>query len=177
MADEPQLSSNGNIGWMSDVQRAMGLILVGTFAAITFLATVRLLILSDAAAITDMSKTLQAALVNMGLIALGFFFGSNMSKMLADAGQQKIVEKLTSTQPPGAAGPVSPVPAPIVVVSWWSLMSAPEQAAIEAAAPNDARVATILIALKTGKAEALDLVDLVAKGLLTQNRADMLKGA
>lgn len=160
-------------GWMSDVQRAMGLILIGTFAAITFFATIRLLVLSDAASITDMSKTLQAALVNMGLIALGFFFGSNMSKMLADAGQQKIVEKLTSTNPPPpAGGPVAPLAGPVVVPSWWSLLTVAEQAAIEAAAVTDADVQAHLTALKSGKAEAPNLAGLVAKGLLTQARAD-----
>ena len=56
------------------------------------------------------------------------------------------------------------------------MFTAPEQAAIEAAASGDSRVAAILTALKTGKAEAPDLVDLVAKGLLTQARADMIKG-
>lgn len=173
MADEPQ-TTNGNTGWMSDVQRAMGLILIGTFAAITFFATIRLLILSDAAAITDMSKTLQAALVNMGLIALGFFFGSNMSKMLADAGQQKIVEKLTSTAPP-TGGPVAPLAAPIAVASWWSLLSLAEQAAMEQAGMNDPEVQTVLTAFKSGKAEAPDLAVLVAKGLLTQARADEIK--
>src|SRR5882672_4878233 len=91
----------GPTGWMNDVQRAVALILVGTFASCAIIATIRLVIMGDPDAIIDMVKTLQAALVNMALIALGFFFGSNMSKVLADAGQQKIVEKLTSTQPPG----------------------------------------------------------------------------
>lgn len=172
MTDQTQETERG---WMSDVQRAMGLILIGSFALITVLATVRLLILSDAAAITDMSKTLQAALVNMGLIALGFFFGSNMSKMLDDAGKQKIVEKLTSS-----GGPVVPAAAavPVVVASWWSLLTAAEQAVVEAAAvavPTDVRVQAILAAFKSGKAEAVDLTDLVSKGLLTQTRADEIK--
>lgn len=162
-------------GWMSDVQRAMGLLLIGSFSLITVLATVRLLILSDAAAITDMSKTLQAALVNMGLIALGFFFGSNMSKMIADAGQQKIVEKLTSTAPP-TGGPVAPLSAPTVVVAWWSLLTPAEQATIEgAAASPNVRVQAILSALKSGKAESSDLADLVTNGLLTQTRIDEIK--
>ena len=117
-----------------------------------------------------------AALVNMGLIALGFFFGNNQAKAVSDAGQQKIVEKLTSTAPP-TGGPVAPLAAPVIVVSWWSLLTAPEQAAITEAAPNDARVQAILTAFQSGKAEAPDLVDLVSKNLLTQARADVIKAA
>ncbi len=167
--------ANGNSeqGWMSDVQRAIALILIGTLALVTTVISIRMVILSEPDSLNDMAKTLQAAMVNMGLIALGFFFGSNMSKVLADAGQQKIVEKLTSTAPP-TGGPVAPLAAPVIVVSWWSLLTLAEQAAIEAAAPGDARVQAILTSLKSGKAEAPDLADLVTKGLLTQDRVAII---
>lgn len=160
-------------GWMSDVQRAIALILVGTFAILCIIGTIRLVILGDSASITDMSKTLQAALVNMALIALGFFFGSNMSKMLADAGQQKIVEKLTSTAPPGPPGPVAPIPP--AVVAWWSLLTDAEKTAITAAAPADAKVQSFVTASSTGKAAPDDLAYLVTKGLLTQDRATAIQ--
>lgn len=176
MADDPQTpTTNGNSGWMNDVQRAIGLILIGSIALTTMLATVSSVFFVSTPAVVDMAKTLQAAMVNMSLIALGFFFGSNMSKMIADAGQQKIVDKLTSTQPPGPTGPVAPVPAPIIVVSWWSLLTPAEQAAIAAAAPADARVLAILTALQSGKAVAQDVDDLVTRNLLTQDRANIIK--
>ncbi len=176
MADDPA-TSNGNIGWMSDVQRALALLLVGTVSFMVVTLTIRIVISGDLPTIAALLKELKDALTNMSLIALGFFFGNTMAKMAQDAGQQKVVEKLTSTQPPGPPGPVAPAPGPTVVVSWWSLLTIAEQAAIEAAAPTDPRVAAILAAFKSGKAEATDFVDLVAKGLLTQVRADALKGA
>jgi len=164
MADEQQETERG---WMSDVQRALAMILIGSFAFVAIFSTVCSVLWPEATALTDMAKSLQSNLTNMCLIGLGFFFGSNMSKMLDDAGKQKIVEKLTSP-----SGPVVPAAASVVVVSWWSLLKPEEQAAIEAAASTDARVATILTAFKSGKAEVPDLTDLVVKGLLTQARAD-----
>ena len=158
-------------GWMSDVQRALAIILVATFAAALLLMVVRVTFWGDIPTVADILKILIPALINVVTFVLGYFYGSSKAKEAADAGQQKIVDKLTSPTPPAGAPA-----APTVVVSWWSLLTAPEQAAIEAAAPADARVAAILTALKTGKAEAPDLADLVAKGLLTQTRADMLKG-
>lgn len=163
------MAENGTAtGWMSDVQRAIAMILIGSFALATLAATGRLVWSGDSAAILDMTKTLQAALVNMGLIALGFFFGSNMSKLLADAGQQKIVEKLTSSAPP-ATGPVAPLPAPIVVVAWWSLLTDAERAALGTS--TDPRVQAFVSASQTGRASADDLAYLVNAGLLTQDRA------
>lgn len=156
-------------GWMSDVQRGIALILVVTFALAVLFATYAGIRWPDAAQITDMAKTLQAALVNMALIALGFFFGSNMSKVLADAGQQKIVEKLTSTAPPGPPGPVAPLPGPM---PWWGALTPAEQAAITTAAAGDAKVMAFVTAANVGKASVGDLADLVARGLLTQARAD-----
>lgn len=161
-------------GWMSDVQRAIAIILIGAFSIITVSATVRMVVSGDMAALNDMAKTLQAAMVNMALIALGFFFGSNMSKMIADAGQQKIVEKLTSTQPgPPAGGPVAPLAGP-TVLPWWNALTDDERVSITSSA-SDAKVAAFIAAAQIGKATPDDLAYLVNAGLLTQARADAIK--
>lgn len=163
-------------GWMGDVQRGLALILVGTFALAVIVATGASIIYPDSTALVDMSKTLQAALVNMGLIALGFFFGSSQSKVQSDAGQQKIVDKLTSAP----VAPVAPVVAPVlvsathpVVVAWWSLLTHEEQSALEDSS-SDVRIRTFIDAAKVGKATAADLSYIVGTGLLTQARADAL---
>ena len=156
------MNGNGQ-GWMSDVQRAIALILVGAFSFVIVVTTVKFVFSADAATLNDMAKTLQAALVNTVLIALGFFFGSNQAKQQADAGQQKIVEKLTSAATPSA-----------VVVSWWSLLTQAEQDAITAAAPDDPRVQSALTALQAGKAESPDLAYLVGKGLLSPERLGII---
>ena len=148
------------MGWMSDVQRAIALILICVFGFVVAVSTVKFVFTADAATLNDMAKTLQAALVNTVLIALGFFFGSNQAKQQADAGQQKIVEKLTSA---------SPTP-PAILVSWWSLLTPQEQEAIKSAAPTDTRVQAALVALQAGKAEKPDLAYLVSKSLLAPER-------
>ena len=153
-------ATNGTtIGWMSDVQRAIALILIGAFALVIVVTTVKFVFSADAATLNDMAKTLQAALVNTVLIALGFFFGSNQAKQQADAGQQKIVEKLTSVPTP-----------PAILVSWWSLLTPQEQDGIKNAAPTDPRVQAALVALQAGKAEKPDLAYLVSKTLLAPER-------
>lgn len=162
-------------GWMGDVQRALALLIIGLLCLAAFGLVSRLIVSAAIDDVVDLAKIMLAALVNMGLIALGFFFGSSKSKETADAGQQKIVEKLTSTNPPGAPGPVAPVPA--VVVAWWSLLTDAERAAIEAEAPQDERTQAFVAAAKVGKAPADDLTYLVGKGLLTQDRADAIKGS
>lgn len=155
----PPTATNGTIGWMSDVQRAIALILIGAFALVIVVTTVKFVFTADAATLNDMAKTLQAALVNTVLIALGFFFGSNQAKQQADAGQQKIVEKLTSAST-----------TPALLVSWWSLLTPQEQDAIKNAAPSDPRVQAALVALQSGKAEKPDLAYLVSKTLLAPER-------
>ena len=159
MTDNGYTPPDGNsTGWMSDVQRAIALILIGVFALVVFASTLKFVFTADAATLNDMAKTLQAALVNTVLIALGFFFGSNQAKQQADAGQQKIVERLTSASSPS------------VVVSWWSLFTREEQDAVKAAAPTDPNVQAALAALQVGKAEKSDLTYLASKGLLTSER-------
>lgn len=164
-------------GWMSDVQRALALILIGSFAFVTVFSTVCSLFWPNNIALIDMAKSLQSNLTNMCLIGLGFFFGNTMAKMAQDAGQQKVVEKLTSTAPP-TGGPVAPLSAPITVASWWSLLDVNEQTVIENAAkavPPDVRVQAALAAFKSGTADLSDLKALVDKGLLTQARSDQIK--
>lgn len=170
MADDAQ-TNGSQTGWMSDVQRALALILVASFAIATMIATVCSIWWPSADALVDMAKTLQAALVNMSLIGLGFFFGNTSAKMTQDAGQQKVVEKLT-----GAPTPVVP---PLVAppMSWWLKLSDPEKNAITAEAPNDPRVAAFITAAQAGAANADDLAHLVSKNLLTQVRADEIKAA
>lgn len=157
-------------GWMSDVQRVIGLLLVGTIALCTVGATIMLIVSSAPdGSLVDMAKTLQAAVVNMTLIALGFFFGSNMSKVVADAGQQKIVEKLTSPTVP------APVAVAAVIAPWWSKLTDTEKNVIAANAKDDPRVNTFMTASASGAATTDDLDYLVTKGLLTQARADEIK--
>ena len=170
-------------GWMSDVQRALALTLIGTFAITVIGSTLRVVLSGDVASVADMAKTLQAAMVNMSLIALGFFFGNTMAKMAQDAGQQKVVDKLTSTQPPNG-GPVAPVPstdlpaAPASTITpWWTMLGEAEKTAITAAGVTDPRVAAFVMASTTGSANADDLAYLVSKGLLTQDRANAIKAA
>lgn len=159
--------------WMNDVQRALALILIGSIAFCMILATVMTVVVSNPSdALVDMSKTLQAAAVNMSLIALGFFFGNTMAKMAQDAGQQKVVESLTKTAPPGAPGPVAPVPAPpVIVIPWWSKLTPDEQNAIGEAAHSDPKAAVFMAAAQTGSATPDDLAYLVSKDLMTQDRA------
>lgn len=179
MADIDTKEKPVSESWMSDVQRAIALILVGTLAVCTILATTMVVFTSTPADATiDMSKTLLAALVNMGLIALGFFFGNTIAKMTQDKGQQGIVEKLTSAAP---AGPIAPVTAAQttgqVVIAWWGALDAAEQQALQDAAATDPKVAAFIEAAKTGRATADDLAYLVSKipPLLSQARAEFLK--
>lgn len=168
---EPQKPATES--WMSDVQRALALILVGSFASVTVFSTVCSIFFPDNDALTDMAKSLQSNLTNMCLIGLGFFFGNTMAKMAQDAGQQKVVEKLTSTNPP-TGGPVAPLAA-ATVVPWWSVLTDLEKNVISTNAKDDPRVAAFVTAATTGAANADDLAYLVTKGLLTQARADEIK--
>jgi hypothetical protein len=161
-------------GWMSDVQRALALIIIAAISLAMLTSTVRVVVAGDTDSISDMAKTLQAAMVNMGLIALGFFFGNTMAKLAADAGQQKIVDKLTSTNPPGAPGPVAPV-SPAPVTPWWSLLTDLEKNVISVNAKDDPRLAAFMTAATVGVANADDLAYLVSKGVLSQDRATAIQ--
>ena len=172
-------AQSNDSSWMTDVQRLIALALILTFSVSTIILMIRLVMWGEPATLVDLTKTFQSALINMAMVVLGYFFGSSKSKDSSDTSQQKIVEKLTSTQPPNGTGPVAPIPAPapVVVVSWWSLLTPEEQAAIVAAAPADAQVQVALTALQSGKAEAPDIATLVTKNLLTQARAAVVTAA
>lgn len=166
-----------NVTWMSDVQRALALVLVGTFALTLVLLTIRIIIWGDPPTLVDLMKTLISALINVVMLVLGYFYGSSKAKEQSDSSQQKIVEKLTSTAPPGPTGPVAPVPGPTIVVAWWSVLTPEEQAAITAAATADPKIQAFVTAAGVGKASQDDLTYLVTKGLLTQDRATVIAAA
>jgi hypothetical protein len=48
-------------------------------------------------------------LKNIVLLMVGFYFGSSAGSKTKDESQNKIVEKLTSTDPAGKPGPIAPV--------------------------------------------------------------------
>lgn len=160
--------SPSDTGWMGDVQRLLAMLIIGVLVSAAAVLVIRLAISAEVEDVIDLTKTMLAALVNMALIALGFFFGSSKAKEQADAGQQKIVDKLTSASP----GTLPPTPAgPAPVVPWWSKLTDDEKKVIT---NNDAdpRVHAFTLAATAGAANADDLAYLVSKGLLTQTRAD-----
>lgn len=111
------------------------------------------------------------------VLIYNFAFGSSSSgAKLADT-QNRITEKLTSVSPPGAPGPVAPLPAPVVILAWWSVLTPAEQSAITSNAPNDPRVQAFVTAAQAGKASPDELAYLVSKGLLTQDRATAIQAS
>lgn len=156
-------------GWMADVQRAIALILIVSFALVTLFASVCAVFWPDSQSLTDMAKTLQAALVNMALIALGFFFGSSMAKQASDVRQQNMMEKMTPTAPSAAIAVSAQMP------PWWAKLTDAEKNNIAAAMAADPRIETIKSAMTAGAANADDLSYLVSKNLLTQERADTIQ--
>jgi hypothetical protein len=108
-------------------------------------------------------------LKNIVLLMVGFYFGSSAGSKTKDDSQNKIVEKLTATAPPGPPGPVAPVSAE--PVPWWSRLTDEERTVIETHALTDTRAATFMIAAKAGTAETSDLAYVVTKGWITQARA------
>lgn len=169
-------TGNGADGWMADVQRALALLLIGLICLAAFALVGRMIFSADIGSVTDLTKIMLAAVVNMGLIALGFFFGSSQSKEKADASQQKIVEKLTSAAPP-ASGPVAPLAAPLPapVIAWWSLLTEQEREAIKTASNTETKAAVFMAASQAGRASDVDLANMVSLDLLTQARADAIK--
>lgn len=163
-------TGNGADGWMADVQRALALILIGFLTVASFGLVVRVIVSADIIGVVEMAKIMLAALVNMGLVALGFFFGSSQSKEKADTSQQKIMEKLTSTAPP----PATPTP---VSIPWWNLLTDEERDAIRNASSVSTLAATFMAAAQAGKASEADLSNVVGLGLLSQARADIIKAS
>lgn len=154
--------------WMGDVQRALAILIIGCLVVATTALIIRLVISAQIDDVVDVAKIMLAALVNMGLIALGFFFGSSKSKEAADAGQQQLVDKLTSTPP----GTLPPAPGAAAATPWWTKLTDAEKSALTADDAGDARTKAIVTAMTTGAATPDDLDYLVSKGLLTKERAD-----
>lgn len=78
----------------------------------------------------------------------------------------KLADKFTTPTPPAPTVPVPP---------WWSRLQDGEKNAITAAVGGDPRVAAFVTASQVGAATPDDLAYLVGKGLLTQDRADLIK--
>lgn len=168
MTDSTEVSASTQ--GMSNVQRTLALIIVLTFAVSLLMATGRFVTIGEAAALNDMAKTLQAAAVNMALIALGFYFGSSTSKVASDASSQKILDKLTSN-------PLPPSPNGNGNGAWWSKLTDAEKTAITNYATKDPRVSAFIMASTSGTAAADDLDYLVTLALLTSERAAAIKGS
>lgn len=124
-------------------------------------------------------NTLLGMYVGTGMITsinwwMGSAKGSDANNKMADANSE-VVRKLSTTVGTGGNGPQPSVPVP----PWWSRLSDAEKNAITAASvgpPPDPRVAAFVTASQVGAATPDDLAYLVSKGLLTQDRADAVKG-
>lgn len=182
MADDPSpVTTNGvpsapSGSWVIDIQRGLAWSIVLVFSCILVVLVVRVVWVATSSELLALLQQGFGVLTNVVLLIVGYFFGSSKSSQSKDETQNKIVEKLTSTQPPGSPGPVAPVAAP-VVVAWWSLLTEAEREAITAAAPSDPLVRTFVAASATGKANAEDLNHLVSAGLLTAERAAVIAGS
>ncbi len=162
MADNP----NDQTSTLSDVQRALVLLLIGTLALTTNGLVFRVVFSAPIDDVVDLSKIMLAALVNMGLVGLGYYFGN---KDKADATQAKLMDKMTPPAPVTPPAAVTPVP------PWWARLNDDEKNAITAAGTTDPRVGAFITASQNGAATADDLAYLVSKSLLTQERADLIK--
>lgn len=169
MADRQ--TTEGAQGWMNDVQRALALILIVTFATVVAIATLRVVWWGDANAVAELAKTLQSALVNMSLIALGFFFGNTAAQRDANRGQQNILERLA---PPAGPAPSAP---PALPTPWWTKLTEDEKHLIVGAKANDGRVDAFITSSTVGSATPADLDYLVSRGLLTPERAEAIKAS
>lgn len=157
--------------WMTDVQRALAILFVGTFCLIVVVMVIKVTFWGDIPTVSDILKIIIPAMINLVTFVAGYFYGSSKAKDQSDASQQRVVDKLTSTPP----GTLPPTPSLAVVAPWWSKLADTEKAAITAAGPNDPRIAAVIMAMTAGAATPDDLAYLVSKGLLTQERADAIK--
>lgn len=159
--------------WAPDAQGFLAASIIAITGAALFMR------MNNASTIDDkMLDTMITILFSTCLVTVfQFTFGSSRGQQTSTETQNKVVEKLTATAPAGPPGPVAPIPAPVVVIPWWSLLTDAERSAISTAAPTDPKAASFQAAAQTGKATADDLAYLVSKDLLTQARADAIKGA
>lgn len=115
-------------------------------------------------------NNLVSTLVNLVLLAFGYFLGSSRSSKDKDDSTNRVMEKLTSPPP---NGPVSPVPSPAVVDHdpLWNQLTDEERVAITAAAATDDKIAKFVAEPTKGKPSPEDITYLTDVGLLKQARA------
>lgn len=100
--------------WLPDTQGFLAI------AIITLVAAIVLLLLIKPPTIDERTSGVLMTLVGVLIACLKdvyqYFFGSSKGSDSKTETQNKIVEKLTSTDPPGAPGPIAPMAAAPVVV-------------------------------------------------------------
>lgn len=115
-----------------------------------------------------MLETMLTILFSTALVAIiNFLFGSSRGS----AAKDDTLNKIALTPP---VKPSDPTPAP-VVVAWWSVLTDAEKATITTASATDPRLKAFIDAATVGKASVDDLSYVVAKNLITQARADVIK--
>ena len=174
MADQNQTDQSQ--GMMADVQRALSFAVIGAFCAMLMAITAKVVWAGAVEQNIDILKIALPATITFAGTCLGFYFGSSKSKEQTDASQAQLVDKLTPLAAPTPPVPTSPVQ------PWWGRLSDAEKNTITAAAQNtggapDPRVGAFITASQVGAATPGDLAYLVQKGLLTQARADEIKGS
>ena len=107
--------------------------------------------------------------IKMASDGSGYQFNSSAGSDKKDDTQAQVSSKLAEKVAPQPPQPTVPVP------PWWSRLQDGEKNAITAAATTDPRVAAFVTASQVGAATPDDLAYLVGKGLLTQERADLIK--
>jgi hypothetical protein len=107
--------------------------------------------------------------LKMAADASGYQYQSSAGSDKKDDNQAKV----TSTLAAAAAPNVPPPEAAPSVVAWWSLLTDAERAAVTNNR-SDARVESFITKAQSGRANKEDLTYLVARGLLTQGRADAI---
>ena len=114
MIDSPNVNGApaSSATWQIDVQRGVAWTIIVVFAMLLFIMAIRVAIYGLPNDSLELLKQGFNALINVVMVVVGYFFGSSKSSQSKDETTNKIVEKLTSTQPPGQSGPVAPVPAP-----------------------------------------------------------------
>lgn len=113
----------------------------------------------------DLLNTLLGMYVGTGLLtSITWWMGDAKGSDSTNKMQDKMADALGSTKT-----------APVVVVSWWSLLTDPEKVAITAKAKTDSGMQAVMARLVSGKADLPDLATLVVAGLLSKNRSDEIQ--
>ncbi len=176
--------------WWPDIQSVLQIMLSGAIVWMVGFVLTQLFSGSEVK-IDPSARDLVMVIIGIILGAFKDVFGFTFGSSAADKQKGEVINRriesqdriiaagVETTANVAAAAAVAARPEEVIrsVASWWSLLNASEQAALEAAAAaGDDAVKMNLTAFKSGKAEASDLATLVAKGLLTQARADEIKG-